>query len=441
MEYAVKYGLTHQHFQLPEHAEVQVLSPRSLPPLDDPRAVLRAALHTPLGMCPLAQRPCPQSIAIAVPDETRPFPLKSLLPVLLEHIASLWPAFPAQHLTIIVGGGLHCQPDRAQCERILPPEAFAHTVIGHDALHAECVRVGVTSRHTPVDINAAFVQAELKIVLGQIDPHQFVGFTGGAKGVVIGCAGKATIEHNHALMARPEAQAGAVLDNPVRQDLNEAGEMVGIDLAINVVLDANKRVVALLAGNPVAVLMAGYPISAQVYGLGLDKLFDLAIASCGGHPKDICLYQAQKGLNLASRCVREGGKVLLVAACPQGIGDEKYEQYVRQFSTPDQQVQEFARKGFRMGAHKALLFSNTLLRYDVGIVSELDAQSLALCMLTKVGLQECIDAWLRQWAMQSNARPRIAIVPNANTTFFHKNAAATDCSSASDTLHTVTETH
>lgn len=438
MDYTLSYGHTEKHFHLPDSADVSLLSPHPHAPVEDLSARLLAALQKPLGCLPLACRARPHSIAIAVPDETRPVPLKILLPVLLQHINSIWPDFAAKQISIIVGGGLHQPADQAQFERILPPEAFAHTLLGHDAVHAECLHVGTTSRNNAIHINAAFMRAECKIVIGQIDPHQFVGFTGGAKGVIIGCGAKSTIEHNHAMMAQAHAQVGEVEHNPVRQDLNEAGQMLGLDLAINVVLDAHKKVVSLLAGSPLAVLEAGCSISSKVYGLPLSRHFDLTIASCGGHPKDICLYQAQKGLNLASRTLREGGALLLLAACPQGIGDAKYENYVKQFSTPEEQVAEFSRMGFRMGAHKAFLFSKTLLRYQVGIVSELDAATLAQCMLTKVTLQESIDAWLAQWSAPQ--APRIALVPNANTTFFYQDSTAQDDSMPDCLTHPLTRT-
>lgn len=438
MDYTLSYGHTEKRFQLPDSAHVSLLSPHPLAPVEDLAAHLQAALQKPLGCAPLANKARPRSIAIAVPDETRPVPLKILLPVLLQHIDTTWPGFAAEQITIVVGGGLHQPADQAQFERILPPQAFAHTVLGHDAVHAECLHVGTTSRHNAIYINAAFMRAECKIVIGQIDPHQFVGFTGGAKGVVIGCGAKSTIEHNHAMMAQAQAQVGEVEHNPVRQDLNEAGEMLGIDLAINVVLDAHKKVVALLAGSPLAVLEAGCPVSSKVYGLALKGHFDLTIASCGGHPKDICLYQAQKGLNLASRTLRKGGTLLLLAACPQGIGDEKYENYVKQFHNPEEQVAEFSRKGFRMGAHKAFLFSKTLLRYHVGIVSELDTATLAQCMLTKVALQDSLDAWFAQWSAPQ--APRIALVPNANTTFFYQDSTAMDDSTTECLAHPLTRT-
>ena len=167
-----------------------------------------------------------------------------------------------------------------------------------------------------------------------------------------------------------------------------------------------------------AVLTAGAAFSEKVYGLPLDEPFDIVIASCGGEPKDICLYQAQKGLNLASQCAAEGGKILLLAACSQGVGDDNYQQYVRQFASPVEQMLEFEHKGFRMGAHKAFLFSRTLTRFEVVVDSDMDAETLAECHLRKGDAQTTVDGWIRAAAKP----PRIAVVPNANTTYFYRAA-------------------
>jgi lactate racemase len=155
-----------------------------------------------------------------------------------------------------------------------------------------------------------------------------------------------------------------------------------------------EQAVGLFVGEPEAALRAGAAVTEQVYGLPLDRPFEIVIASCGGDPKDICLYQAQKGLNMASQCAEEGGKILLLAACGQGVGDPHYEKYVCQFSCPEDQMREFAEQGFRMGAHKAFLFSRTLTRFTVVVDSEMDARSLAQCHLTKGDAQATLDAWL-----------------------------------------------
>lgn len=420
MNFKLRYGTGTKSIALPDGTDVTTMTPREVPVLPDLRIALEEGLDRPLGAQSLAERPQPSSVAIAVPDETRPAPLKILLPVLLERLFRAWPTLDPASVRIVVGGGLHPAPDAAQLRRILPEDLRGCTVVAHDALTARLTRYGATRRGTPVEINAAYGEAELKIVIGMIDPHQFQGMTGGAKGAVIGCASKALIQHNHSLMASPAARVGNIRDNPARLDINEAGRMIGIDLVINVCLNPAKQAVALLVGEAEAVLDAGAALSEQVYGLPFDQPFDIVIASCGGDPKDICLYQAQKGLNLASQCAVDGGRILLLAACPQGIGDDHYHDYVRRFATPAEQMREFAEVGFRIGAHKAFLFSRTLVRYTVVIDSDIDARTLAECHLRKGDAQATVDQWLKD---APAGRPlRVAIVPSANTTYFYPSA-------------------
>jgi lactate racemase len=418
MVITLKYGHGSRDVEIPSKAEVTELLPNALPELKDLDGALGEALDRPLhrpGLEQLISERAPRSVAIAVPDATRPTPVKSLLPSIVRRILAKAPHQMPKNVTIVIGGGLHPASSPEDMTEILEPDmASEFRVMSHDANKSATVDYGYTSRGTPVRINAEFAKADLKIVIGQSDPHQFVGFTGGSKGVVVGIASAASIEGNHSLMFEEQARVGKLSGNPVREDMNEAGRMVGIDLAVNVVLDADNRVVSLLAGEPDSVLEAAAATCAAVYGVEIHEKFDMVIASCGGHPKDICLYQAQKGLNLASSALLPRGKILLLAACHQGVGDDTYLDYVSRFSTPQQVLEDFKRLGFKMGAHKAYLFARTLDRFEVAIASELPQTILNRCQLRAAFLPETIEKWVSGFP----GRPRVAVVPNANTTFF-----------------------
>ena len=418
MDVKLKYGEGKKTIWIPEEADVDILRPVSLPALESIEEALKGSLANPLNGASWIDRLRhikPQTLAIAVPDETRPVPLGKILPILLDQVFEALPGFKASSITIVVGGGLHPPMSQAELDRVIPPEiARGCRVLAHNAQNDQMADFGFTSRKTPIRINAAYAQADVKVVVGQIDPHQFVGFTGGAKGVVIGCAAPESIEHNHSLMFDENAYVGRLEGNPVREDLNEAGASIGIDLAVNVVLDADKNVVRLLAGDPVEVLKEGAKTCAAVYGIAIEKKFDIVIASCGGHPKDICLYQAQKGLNLASQAVKKGGRILLLAASPQGIGDDIYFDYVSQFATPEEVLSDFKKIGFKMGAHKAYLFGRTLTDYDVAVFSDLDAGVLKKCHLRAADS----TAIIKEWVDGFEGRPRVGVIPNANTSYF-----------------------
>ena len=415
MHFDLKYGAGTLPLTLPDHTHVDIFEPKDAPFLADPAAALNAALSHPLGCSPLEGRTAPHSVAIAVPDETRPFPLKLLLPPFLDRLFAAYPTLTPESVTIVVGGGLHPPADAAHMERILPADLQGCRVVAHDAEHSKTLHFGLTSRGTPVELNAEYGKADLKIVLGMVDSHQFVGFTGGAKGAVIGCASAATIAANHRMLSESAAVAGNIEDNPVRLDLNEAGEIAGVTFAINVVLDAAKRPVLVMAGHPPLVMREASRRTAELYGLSFSEPYDIVIASCGGLPKDICLYQAQKGLTSAAECSAPGAKIILVAKCEQGIGDDRYHDYVRKFTDATTLMKTFAAETFAMGPHKAFLFARVTTQFTVVLQSDLPPETLAECLLTSGPLQETMDGWLAE-----KANPRVAVIKNANSSFFVK---------------------
>jgi|AVFP01.1.fsa_nt_gi nickel-dependent lactate racemase len=417
----LKYGRGTVEIDIPEPAYADILAPATAVPVASPAQALAAELARleidDPDLIPLIRNG--EKVAIVIPDETRPLPVAQILPPFLQWLFAKNTSLLPNHITIIVGGGLHPPVTQTELNRLVAPEIVGGCVVlAHDALHSAMIDYGVTSRGTPVQVNRAFAEADHKIVIGQIDPHQFVGFTGGAKGAVIGCGGKATIEHNHSLMFSDNALVGRLAGNPVREDLNEAGEMIGIDLAVNVVMAPDNSIVAVFVGRPLAVLSEGVRVCADIYGVEITEPYDIIVASCGGYPKDICLYQAQKGLNLASQALREGGNILLLAASSQGVGDDVYFDYVSRFASPGEVMAEFKREGFRMGAHKAYLFGRTLSRFDVAVFSDLDPAILRTCHLRSAEPSEI----LHEWVAGAASPPRIGIVPNANTTYFYKTA-------------------
>lgn len=420
MEIELKYGDGKKCIHMPDSADVQVLEPAPMPAVGSIEGALEEAMASPVAGRPLVERfrrKPPASVVVVVPDETRPTPVKQILPTLLRSILDRVPGLTPGNITLLVGGGLHPPLDDRAIRRLIPSDvACGCRLLAHDAVHSPLADFGSTGRGTPVRINADVVRAEFRIVVGQIDPHQFVGFTGGSKGVVIGCGGAATIEHNHSLMFEDDARVGKLHGNPVREDLNEAGDMVGIDLAVNCVLDPDKRVVRMVSGPPMAVLETGAETCARLYGVPIEEKYDIVVASCGGYPKDICLYQAQKGLNLASQAVKSGGHILLLAASPQGVGDDIYFDYVSQFTSPEEVLRDFKKIGFKMGAHKAYLFGRTLARYNVAISSDLDAGILRKCHLRAADPSRVIAEWIGDF----EGRPRVGVIPNANTTYFYR---------------------
>jgi nickel-dependent lactate racemase len=354
-----------------------------------------------------------RSVAIAVNDKTRPVPHRYLLPPLLRRLESL--GLPPEAITLIIATGTHAPMRQEEFPQVVPPPVLArYAVHSHDADEREnLLRGGTSSRGTPIWINRRFAESELRIVVGTIEPHQFQGFSGGVKSAAIGLAGRETVNRNHAMITDPRARLGNYADNPARQDVEEIGRRIGVHLALNAILNEKREIVRVIAGDPQAVMDTGIPLVRQLRQVPVEGPFDLVVASPGGHPKDINLYQAQKALAHAGLVTREGGTVILAAACPEGSGSHSYESWVREVDSHRQVLARFGREPFRTGPHKAYLISRDASRMSVLLVSELSPD-----LVRRLLLEPCSTIGEALAIALADLPPggRVGIMPRASST-------------------------
>lgn len=418
MEYYLKYQNGIMPVEIPEKANVTVLQPVSMSSQESLSKALDHALASPLDCAPLSeqlQKKNPLSIAMAIPDESQPVPVKELLPIIFQHLERALPHFEPAMVTIVIGSGLQPPPDHETIHRLIPSNIYRScNVVIHDAHNALMMDFGSTHRETPVKINAAFAGADFKMVIDLIAPHQFFGFTGGSKVATIGCASVEGIRHNHSLINEKEACIGHLGDNPMREDIDEAGRMVGIDFAVNVVLNTGKEAVRVLAGQPEAVLIQGAETCAAVYGVELERKYDIILASCAGYPKDIGTYQAQKGFNLVSSAVKKGGKILLLVAFHRGFGDDIFFDYICPFAEPKEVMKDFRNFGYTMGARKADLFGGTLVNLKANDFDSPDTGIMRHCHLRAANPSTIVEEWVDDF----EGIPEVAVIPHAVTTYF-----------------------
>jgi len=389
------------------------LAPTAAPAAPDPLAEVSRALDAPLGDLDLTGFADVRSVAITINDKTRPVPHQHLLPPLLQRLEGM--GLPPAAITLIIATGTHPVMPLEEYSRVLPADILArYPVICHDCDdQSRLVYLGQTSRGTPVWVNKHFYKADLRIVLGNIEPHQFQGFSGGVKSAAIGLAGKETVNANHSLMSAPEAALGRYDDNPTRQDVEEMGRMIGVHFALNVVINDHKQVVTAFAGEPAAVMQAGIAVARRIYQVAVAQPFDLMIVSPGGYPKDINLYQSQKGLAHAALVIQDGGMIILAAACPEGVGSKGYEAWMDGMTSHHEVLERFRREGFRLGAHKAFMISRDASRVRVLLVSTMSPATVSKMLLTPA---PSLDAALAQGLAALPSDARIGIMPLANTT-------------------------
>jgi nickel-dependent lactate racemase len=407
------YAKTKLTVDLPDSWPVTVLAPAEAAAAVDPLAVIDQALEQPLGGIRLTDFKSPKSAAIAINDKTRPVPHHYLLPPLLARLEKL--GLPPEAITLLIATGTHPPMPPEEFSWIVPPEIERrYPIICHNGDdRTSLVQLGQTERGTPVWLNRRFLEADLRLVVGNIEPHQFMGFSGGVKSAVIGLAGKATINHNHAMMLDPRANLGRYDDNPARQDVEEMGRMVDIHFALNAILNQDKAIVTALAGEPRAVMQAGIPLARQIYQVEVAEPFDLMIVSPGGHPKDINLYQTQKGLAHAALVTKAGGTMILAAACPEGTGSATYEQWMEGLTSYQAVFERFEREGFQVGPHKAFQIARDASRIRVLLLSQMAPEFVRRLLLTPVAtMEEALSLALAGFQPQA----RIGLMPLANAT-------------------------
>lgn len=418
------YGHTNIDLCLPENLAVDWIEPAYVAPAPDAIEVVRSALANPVDGIPIQEMRGIRSVVIAINDKTRPVPHEHLLPPLLDalHTAGI----DDQSIHFIAATGTHTPMTSEEMLRILPPTILArYSVSSHDCDDPNgLTALGTTTRGNRVTANRRFFEADLKIVVGNIEPHHFAGFSGGYKTAAIGLAGRDTITYNHALLIEPGAEIARYEDNPLRQDIEEIGQAMGVHIALNAVLNSEKKIVRAICGSPLAVMQAGIPISRaacqvdmKTQGRTGGEKYDLVIASAGGAPKDINFYQAQKALTHAALFIRPGGVIILAAACEEGVGSASYVDFMRDVHTNAEVFEHFRSLGFRVGPHKAFQVARIAERASIMLVSQMPQDVVAGLLMTPA---ESIDAAVHKAIDILSPAPgtavRTAVLPRATNT-------------------------
>ncbi|MFN2302208.1 MAG: nickel-dependent lactate racemase [Anaerolineales bacterium] len=413
-EFSLPFGATTIAFHLPDTLNIDYLEPEPWQPLDDPTLSIKEVLISPIGSQNWSQFHSDQSVGIAINDKTRPIPKPNPIPYLLESLKEL--GFQKDQITLFIGSGTHKPIKPSELSNILVREIIDnyHVVI-HDCDKSPMVNLGTTSYQTPIQINAEYYKCDVKIAVSNIEPHHFMGFSGGVKTAAIGLASRKTITTNHAMLSHPKAKSGVYHLNPMRRDVEEIGKACHIDFSLGTILNEDKRILRIFFGEPGSVMKAAIPVVRQIFGVQVPKLYDLVIASPGGYPKDINLYQAEKGLTHAARITRKGGWVILLAACPEGSGSQSYEDYMKKAKSHKKILQHFKDGFFDIGPHKAFQIASEAIRVNIILVSQIDPKIIKGWMLTP-STPHLLQPLLYWVIDQLPANPRIAILPAATRT-------------------------
>lgn len=409
-------GTSTQVVEVPEKNLIGVLRAKPAPAIASEEEEVRRALREPVGAPPLRQVVrTGEKIAVITSDITRPMPTRKVMPALLDELYAA--GVKPEDITLVFALGSHRSQTDEERRRLAGERAW-NEIRCVDCDPDDCVHLGVTSAGTPVDITRVVAEADRRICLGNVEYHYFAGYSGGAKAIMPGCSTRAAIQSNHSMMVRAEAAAGNLKTNPVRRDIEEAAALCGIDYILNVVLGEHKEILRAAAGD---VTLAHRELCAfldKIYLNELPQAADIVLVSQGGAPKDLNLYQTQKALDNARHAVRQGGIIILIGSCREGLGERVFEQWMTTSPSPEAMIERIGRD-FQLGGHKAAAIAITLQKAKIFLVSELEDDFVRSIFLTP---QPSAQAALEQAFRELGGDASVLAMPFGGSTLPRVNA-------------------
>ena len=297
-----------------------IIEPVHRPPVPDAHAALREALGAPIGRPPLRDLVRPgQKIAISVCDITRAQPRRETIEAILAEL----PGISMKDVTVLVATGTHRVNTPDELERMLGREIVSRCqVINHNSRDAASLAyVATTGTGVPVYLNRQWLNAEVRITTGFVEPHFFAGFSGGPKMVAPGLAGLDTVMtlHDARRIGHPNATWGITEGNPIHDDVREIAQMVPVTFSVDVTLNRDQNITAVFAGDLLQEHRRACAYAKETAMREVPEAFDVVLTSNSGYPLDQNLYQAVKGMSAAAKIVKPGGTIVCVAECRDGL--------------------------------------------------------------------------------------------------------------------------
>lgn len=328
MQVELQYGQGDLSINLPDDWDVTVIRKVQMPVIDTPETAVSEALEHPVGCDRLtdlagsAKRAC-----IVICDITRPVPNGSVLPVLIRQLID--GGLSKDQISILIATGLH-RPNLGEELREVIGDDWVFdniTINNHYAQNDDDhIEIGISSAGTPVKLDRRFMEADLRIVVGLVEPHFMAGYSGGRKLITPGVAHKDTITYLHSalFMEQPKAANCIIKGNPLHQQQLEVVEMIGGALAINVVIDEKRRLSFVNFGEIIASHSETVNYLRSYAEVFVPHKYQTVITSSGGYPLDKTYYQTVKGMVGAQEILAPGGDLFIVSEISEGMGSTEY---------------------------------------------------------------------------------------------------------------------
>jgi nickel-dependent lactate racemase len=415
MKVHLAYGRQGINVILPDGADITVLEPQFVAGLQDEQAVMREALRHPIDSPPVRDIVSADStVAIVFSDLTRPQPRERMLPVLLDEIGVV----PNEQIVLINGVGTHRANTDEELRTMLGETIVdRYRIAQHDATdQSKMVCLGETSYGHTAWVSADYVDADVKILTGFIEPHIFAGFSGGPKAVLPAVAGAEIILDNHCgeMLSNPKATWGVTRGNPIWEEMIEVARLTKPDFLFNVTLNRDNQITGVFAGAMESAHEAGIAHVRTSAMVPVDRPFDVALTSNAGYPLDLNLYQSVKGISAAAQVVRKGGAIVIASECWDGVPEHgNYRTLLQGAASPQALWDQVTALEFRaLDQWEAFLHARLCLHADIYIYADgLSDEDIRMAMLTP-----CRDIEVTLRELIGRYGPRLCVLPQGPMT-------------------------
>ena len=365
------YGHEERTIEIPAENLAWIEGPRHAPPIPDIEAAVRHAIRNPIGSPTLKELVARHGkrTLLLVDDSTRSTPQKLILPILLDELNAA--GVPDSEISAIIALGTHRRMEHGEIaarvsEAVL--DRIPVTNLSHDP--GDFVDLGVTPLGVPIHVSRRYLETPITIAIGNIIPHMYAGYAGGAKMVQPGVTSALTTGRTHLIAGPRVYEILGNVDNEVRKEMETIAVQSGLKFIVNVVLDASGEVAGIVAGDVVKAHRAGVDIAAPIYTLELSEKPDIVVAS--SHPADRDLWQGFKPVNNCGMLARDGGTLILLIPAPEGIAPD-HTQLVDFGTTSAEEVMAMVNEGKvqdEVAAATYLAFDRTRRRLHIALVSD-----------------------------------------------------------------------
>jgi nickel-dependent lactate racemase len=350
MEIILKYGKKDLKVNLNETKNFAgILSSKDAQKINNPKQKIAESLETPINSKPLVDiAKSKKDVCIVISDITRPVPNKIILPPILESLDNA--GIDKNKVKILIATGIHRPNEGDELIELVGEEiAKNYNIINHFSKNDDdMIYVGDIEKGVPAYVNKHYINADLKILTGFIEPHMWAGYSGGRKSILPGISSINTLKYMHGpeMVAHPMTKYGILEGNPFHEAGLKIMEMTGADFIVNVTLDNDKDITGIFSGHPIDAHLKGCDFLSKYCVTTLSEPLDFIVTTNSGAPLDCNLYQTVKGITATTPVLKKNGEIIIASYCNEGLGSDEYIEVLNKMDTPENFVKRIMNKDF-----------------------------------------------------------------------------------------------